>query len=140
MAKKDSFQRERLHRAARVGDVNEVERVLDQGLNPNLFDEIGMTPLHYAAAGEHFDVVSLLLRRGARVNAHHEPTISNTALSDVADRCSFRMARLLIDAGADPTIQGWMQLTALDRAKGRGDEEGRKVYALLKAAAKSRHR
>jgi hypothetical protein len=48
------------------------------------------------------------------------------------------MASRLIDAGADPTLAGWMQLTALHRASERRDAEGERVLKLLKAAAKGR--
>jgi hypothetical protein len=41
------------------------------------------------------------------------------------------MARLLLDAGADPRIRGWMQLDALDRARNRQRGDGPKVYQLL---------
>jgi ankyrin repeat protein len=87
--------------------------------------------LHYAARGEHLDLVQLLLGSGARVDAHHAPTIGNTPLGDVAATCSLAMARLLVEAGADPTIPGWMQLTALDKAAGRQRGDGPKVYELL---------
>jgi hypothetical protein len=52
----------------------------------------------------------------------------------VAAECSLAVAQLLVDAGADPRIPGWMQLTALHKAEGRRDEEGQRVYALLKKA------
>lgn len=46
------------------------------------------------------------------------------------------MARRLIAAGADPTIPGWMQLTAIDHAAERTDADAKKVQQLLKMAAK----
>jgi hypothetical protein len=48
------------------------------------------------------------------------------------------MAAILVEAGADPTIPGWMQSTALDRARDRKKEEGRRVYDLLLETAKRR--
>jgi hypothetical protein len=38
-------------------------------------------------------------------------------------------------ARADPRIPGWMQLTALEKAEERQDEEGQRVYSLLKRIA-----
>ena len=87
----DWYQRERLHRAAQEGNLAEAAKLLDRGFDPNVFDEIGKTPLHYAAAGEHADVVSLLLRRGARVDAHHEPSTSNTPLAAVKVSATVRI-------------------------------------------------
>ena len=51
---------------------------------------------------------------------------------------SDEMAAILVEAGADPTIPGWMQSTALDRARDRKKEEGRRVYDLLLETAKRR--
>ena len=126
---------ERLHLAAQDGDLDAVSRLLAEGEDINAFDDLGKTPLHYAADREHVEVARYLIEHGANVNAHHEPTLGNTPLGDVAATCSYVMAKLLVDAGSDPTIPGWMQLTALHKAAERKDPEGQRVYALLKAVA-----
>ena len=77
----------------------------------------------------------VLLEAGADVNAHEEARIGNTPLRDVAAECSLAVATFLVDSGADPRIPGWMQLTALHKAEGRKDDEGQRVYALLKSVA-----
>ena len=41
------------------------------------------------------------------------------------------VAKLLVDAGADPTITGWMQIAALDEAAQRKKLEGLRVHDLL---------
>ena len=105
------------------------------GSDINAFDSLGKTALHWAAKGEHLTVVAFLIKHGADVNARHEPTIGDTVLGEIAGNCSFEMARVLVDAGADPSIRGWMQLNALDRAKERKRGDGPRVYALLMAAA-----
>ena len=113
-----------------------VRELLAEGRSPNAFDEIAKTPLHYAAEGERIDIIRVLLEAGADVNANDEGRIGNTPLRDVAEECSLAVAAVLVEAGADPRIPGWMQLTALDQAEGRKDEEGQRVYALLKSVAK----
>lgn len=127
---------EQLHLAAQEGDIEEVRLLLHLGADVNAFDEIGMTALHYAAAGEHLRVIELLLDNGAQVNARHEPTFSDTPLAHVAATCSLELARLLVNAGADPTVRGWMQLNALDRSAKRLRAPGPEVHALLSAKAR----
>ncbi|HSZ58848.1 MAG TPA: ankyrin repeat domain-containing protein [Tepidisphaeraceae bacterium] len=129
------FQREQLHRAAADGDLPSVTKLLRAKYPVNRFDDFGKTPLHYAVAGEHPDVVDALLRGGANVNAHDGRVVGNTPLGEVSDTCSFEMARLLIEAGADPAIPGWMSLSAIDRARRRTDDQ--KVIRLLEGAAKN---
>lgn len=126
-----------LHHACSNG-FPEIARVLiTQGADINAYDDMAWTPLHHACREERLDVVRCLVENGANVNAHLEDRISETPLGDVATSCSLALARILIDAGADPTIAGWMKITALDRAKGRKDSEGTSVYALLREAQKS---
>ncbi|HEX7296076.1 MAG TPA: ankyrin repeat domain-containing protein [Pyrinomonadaceae bacterium] len=132
----ETFVREQLHFAAQDGEVERVSQLLNDGYPPDVFDELGKTPLHYAAEREHLDVMRLLLEHGADVNAHDERWIGNTTLREVAGNCSFEVAKILVDAGADPTIPGWMQITALQKVQERKDAEGLRVCELLTAAAK----
>ena len=121
----------KLHFAAQSGNLDEVKRLLRNGKNPNHFDDIGCTPLHHAAAEGHVEIVKALLAAGADVNAHDDGVIGNTAINHIAGNCSLEMATLLIDAGANPNICGWMWLNALDGAKTRKRGDGPAVYALL---------
>jgi len=132
----DVVWREELHFAAQDDDLEEVARLLNEGHSPDVFDELGKTPLHYAAEGGHLDVMRHLLASGANVNAHDEHVIGNTVLGDVASNCSFEVAKTLIDAGANPTIPGWMQLTALDKSAERKKPDGVRVHQLLLQAAR----
>jgi ankyrin repeat protein len=132
----DLFERPQLHAAAQAGNIEEVKRLLDEGCQPNEFDDLGKTPLHYAAEGRHLEVMKLLIDSGASVDARDERVIGNTPLGEVAGNCSYEVAKLLIDSGADPTVSGWMQLTALDKARDRKRSEGLRVRQLLEQAAK----
>src|SRR5262245_13778568 len=125
------FERERLHCAAQDGDLETVRALVASGADVNAFDDLGMTPLHYAAKNEQLSIAQFLLQHGAHVNAHHEPTVGNTPLREIAGNCSLHMAQLLVEAGADPTIPGWMQITALHSASQRKRGDGPKVYELL---------
>jgi len=127
----DDYKRTELHFAAGRGDLPRVKQLVESGRSITEYDEIGYTPLHHAAKGEFFAVTTYLLSIGADINAHDEEHIGETPLGAVAASCSLEMAKLLVDAGANPTIAGWMGLTALYRAKQRKKSEGQKVYALL---------
>jgi ankyrin repeat protein len=61
-----------IHEAAENGDLETVKRLISQ--NPALLeapDREGKTPLHYAAAKGHLNVVEFLVSKGANVNARN---------------------------------------------------------------------
>jgi ankyrin repeat protein len=139
----DWFEQTRLHRAAEAGDLLTVQDLLGRGSAVNAFDELGKTPLHYAVLGEHFAIVDYLLRHGADINAHDEKVIGDTPLAAAASTCSLAMAQLLVTAGADPAVRGWMQLNALDGARKRKCRDGigsagQAVFELLREAERKR--
>ena len=94
--------------------------------------------MHYAVKGGHLEVVDRLIKAGANVNAHDERVEGNTPLNEYIRECSYEMAKRLIDAGADPTIRGWMQRNALDHAAKLKGAHAYEIQRLLKAAAKRR--
>jgi ankyrin repeat protein len=132
------FQREQLHHAAKAGDLTRVNELIERKYPVNRFDDLGKTPLHYAVQDNRIEIVKRLLEAGANVNAHDERVIGNTPRSEEAGDCSYEMAKVLVDAGADPTIRGWMQINALDRARQRKDPNARKIVRLLEEAASGR--
>ncbi len=127
----EKFELDDLHFSAQERDVQRVKELLGAGFPVNQFDELGKTALHYAAENENIEIMQILLDAGADVNAQDISVVGNTPLGDIAGLCSFEIAKRLVDAGADPTITGWMGMSALDRAKKRKKPEGRKVYELL---------
>src|SRR3954466_9186203 len=132
------FQREQLHHAAQDGDLARVNNLIDRKYPLNRFDDLGKTPLHYAVQDNRLEVVKRLIEAGENVNAHDERVIGNTPLGDYARECTYEMVKVLIDAGADPTIRGWMQMNAIDRAREREDANARKILRLLEEAANRR--
>jgi ankyrin repeat protein len=135
MEENDWLENERLHFAAQDGDIEEVKKCIDEGFDVNAFDEdMRFTPLHYAVKNEHAEVALFLIENGADVNARDQDNAGNTPLCEVAKTCSYKIAKLLIDAGADSSIPGWMQLTAIDKAKKRIKGDGHKVYNLFLGA------
>ena len=132
----ERFEIGQLHQAAADGNVDELKRLLqsDHRQFLNTFDELSLTPLMRAAMGDHLAAVELLIAAGANVNAQDDQRIGNTAINEVAGDGSFVIIEVLLNAGANPTIRGWMQLNALDRARSRSRNPA--IYAMLETAAK----
>ena len=68
-AKKDYGLRYPLHLAVLKEDRSEVERLLEGGVERSGLDDKGNTPQHWAVFGGNHDIVALLLKQGAEVNA-----------------------------------------------------------------------
>src|SRR5437868_12054777 len=62
---------EDLHKAARTGDLKQVETLVAAGIPVNARDSLGGTALHDAAWAGEKSVVEYLIRAGADVNARH---------------------------------------------------------------------
>jgi hypothetical protein len=55
-----------LHIAVARGDVAEIERLIQHGMDVNALANDGLTPLHWAIAGEHIEPMQKLLALGAK--------------------------------------------------------------------------
>ncbi|ENU81495.1 hypothetical protein F975_00619 [Acinetobacter sp. ANC 3789] len=53
---------------ASLGDIEQVEQLLLDGLDPNQTDDEGYSALQAAAENDHLDVVRLLISKGARID------------------------------------------------------------------------
>ena len=133
-----------VHQAAGNGYREALKELLlaDGKVSLNIFDDMGRTPLICAVDNERFVEASLLLDAGADVNVHDTETVSNTALSYAVQSGNLAMVQLLLRHGADPTLRGWMQLSALDRARRAAADgtapERRQILALLDEEATRR--
>jgi ankyrin repeat protein len=126
-----------LHVAVQGSTREQVEQLLAEGHGLDVFDEAGNTPLRYAALAGNLPMLRLLLAAGADVNAHHVASIGDTPLRAIASHCTYEVAQLLVEAGADPTIPGFMGITALHRAQERKRGDGPRVATLLEQAARN---
>lgn len=105
-----------------------VERLLDRGAQVN---RTGWTPLHYAASGPDASLPTLLLDRGARIEA---PSPNRTTALMMAARYGAPdAAERLLARGADPRARNDLGLTAADFARQGGREA---LAAKLEAAAR----
>ena len=102
----------------------------------NLFDYVERTPLMIAVQLDNAAIAQHLIRAGADVNARDEPHSGDTALHKAVASGNLKMVELLLKAGADPTIGGWMWITPLDNARERKRGDGPRIYAILEQAAR----
>jgi ankyrin repeat protein len=97
--------------ACTYGRAAVVEYLLDQGIDPAVVDDDRMTGLHWAAAHKHLEVVELLTRRRAPLEARNRwggTVLDSTvffALQRPANAASYSpVLQSLIDAGADVRV------------------------------------
>lgn len=112
-----------LHIAVHEKDYNEVERLIDSGVDVNdtngaYFIHNELTPLHEAARVNDYKMVSLLIGRGADLNARSE--IDYTPLHFATLGNSVEAVKVLLDNGANPRLRHIDGKNALDIAVFQG--------------------
>jgi HEAT repeat protein len=116
-----TFDEPSFNRALTQADAEAIRAYLDAGMSANhvFADENERTPLMIlffgrqacAQGADGRAIVSLLIQRGANVNAQDEK--QNTPLMFAADNCDRETLRLLLKAGAKLNTKNWAGLTAL---------------------------
>jgi ankyrin repeat protein len=111
--KEDSPQDiELLMKSVKTSDAATVKRLLSAGVNPNVKDSSGVTPLMIASIRGDLEIAKLLLDAGAEVNATDD--IGKTALADAIRFQEKAVIELLLDRGANLSFKekytGWTLL------------------------------
>jgi len=96
-------------------------------------NKTGWTPLHYAATGGHLAIIQLLLDEHAYIDA--ESPNQTTPLMMAAQYGTPQAVKLLLEAGADPTLRNELGLSAIDFAQ-RGNR--RDAADLIAAAIRNK--
>ncbi|KAH9451296.1 hypothetical protein Pst134EB_018780 [Puccinia striiformis f. sp. tritici] len=93
-----------LHLAAQRGDIEAVKQLLDSDLaQPTDVDDQGITALHWSAINSHLNLSSLLISRGAMVDAFGGQLLA-TPLMWAARNGRVQIVHLLLKNGADPNL------------------------------------
>ena len=97
-------------------DPNVIALLLDLGADVNAAEpQDNMTPLHRAAEDGNLSFASLLLARGAQIEARdiHGSTPLHMASTQASDEAGLEMMKLLLDHGADVDAKGGQGQTPL---------------------------
>jgi len=109
-------------RAAEANDVGKVRALLSSGNNVNEVEEAGQrTGLHTASINGNIQIVAILLKAGARVDARD--SLGNTPLIYAADHDRLEVAKLLLDVGAQIDAENKNGMTSLMIAAKDGEVE-----------------
>jgi hypothetical protein len=133
-----------LGRAAKRGDIQAVEDMLNKGADVNAVVTPGLSPLHEAVFNNaRLDIVRLMLERGADVNkiSCGDGWAANcncaSPLYIAACKGNVNMVKLLLERGADVSITSHDKKTPLAIAQGNGQTA---IVRLLKQAEEKQYK
>ena len=109
------------HVAAGMGDLARVKSHIEQGADVNAQDELGWTPLYWAASLGRTDVAKFLIDKGADVQ--RAATDGGTALHQAARAGDNELVELLLEKDADANVKDGQGRTPLSLAEKRGHTE-----------------
>lgn len=112
--------------AALRGHIEIARRLIERDADVN---KTGWTPLHYASTHGHLEIMRLLLDNHAYIDA--ESPNKTTPLMMAASYGTPAAVKLLLDAGADPSLRNMQGLSAIDFAQRTGRTD---VVELIAAA------
>lgn len=127
----DEFGRSDLHYAARDGDAAAAGRLIANGLDPDLSDVNGWTPLHFAAQAQSVEVARLLVEVGVRLEPQDK--FGNTPLWRAVMNSKGRgeVIQLLRERGADPSLENGSGVSPVSLARTIGNYNIAQFFADL---------
>lgn len=122
---KRETMKEQFFKAVVKGDLKEVNRFLDQGIDINSKDSQGRTAIMIATYAKNAEMVKVLIDKGADVNLRDN--MKNSPFLYAGAEGYLEILKLTIEAGADPSIVNRFGGTALIPASEHGYVEVVKV-------------
>jgi ankyrin repeat protein len=122
----EEYDETTLHVAARFGEIEIAQMLIDAKADLNLQDEDGETPLHLAAFNGYEEIVRMLIDAGTKLNVQNED--GNTPLHYAVinwhryPTTYEEIAEMLIDAGARKDIRNEYDDTPYDLVRTEGLE------------------
>ena len=130
----------KFHLAIQAGQVDEVERFLEEGIDPNETNTMGNTGLHTASKNISKEIMDLLITSGADVNRQNDNKMSplhfvmlSRGGANDDDDPALDCLRLLLSNNADVELRDHSGATALHLAAIRSEEGW--VNALIEGGA-----
>jgi len=93
-----------LFSASKQGRAEDIPEILATNVDVNLTDQLGNTPLHYAASANHANVVEILISN-PKININAQNSYKDTPLHKAAVRGAIGSIKLLVSAGANLEIK-----------------------------------
>jgi pectate lyase len=127
-----------IHRAACAGDLASVKRHLDKGVETDIRDEMGWTPLYWASSAGQKKTAEYLIANGASVAT--QANDNSTALHQAAKAGSTETVRLLLAEGADINAVDKQGCTPLYNAASSGNSRLVELLLAKEAAVNVQNR
>src|SRR6185437_4011192 len=120
--------------ASAVGDYDRVYDILKY--TPELVNEYstdGFTPLGLASYFGHYDVVKMLIAKGAEVNIYSKNAMQVAPIHSAVSADNLEIARLLLENKADPNLIQSKGVTPLHGATQKGNTQMVELLLSYKA-------
>lgn len=115
------------------GQLDLARKLIERGADVN---KPGWAPLHYAATNGHLEIMDLLLENHAYIDA--ESPNGTTPLMMAALYGTTPAVKLLLDAGADPTLRNQLGMTAVDFATKASRRDAAEMIAAVRRGQQPR--
>ena len=82
-----------------------IASLFESGVDPNAADNLGFTPLHFAAQSQCAEVVLMLVEKGAEIDKKNSVGNTPLGLAIFNYRGDGEVIKILLKAGANPNLQ-----------------------------------